>query len=200
MLSPTFPQSAEKSLTLKPEVLESREQYCCCHIRLPGDEQRTAAIRVAGKYYSLVKVVKERQQAVEICHRLLAKGRKTLITRIAKGNAIWMFEPDALLEDAAHTAQPPQPPLNAPTCKILGAQSRYQLCQIYLPDLDERLEAILLDGKYYGLFKVVETRQQALELAVKLGRRGDETLITQTEQGKDAIWVLEPDAQVVRGE
>ncbi|WP_421657898.1 hypothetical protein [Leptothermofonsia sp. ETS-13] len=197
MLSPTFPQSAEKSLTLEPKVLESREQYCCCHIQLPGDEQRTAAIRVSGKYYSLVKVVKEYPQAIEICRRLLAKGRETLITKIAKGNAIWMFEPDASFDVLAHADfRPIQSSFPAPTCKILGTQPRYQLCQIYLPDLDDRIEAILLDGKYYGLFKVVETRQQALELAARLGRRGDETVITQTEQGKDAIWVLEPDARL----
>ncbi|QZZ21147.1 hypothetical protein J5X98_01165 [Leptothermofonsia sichuanensis E412] len=197
MLPSTFPQSTNQSSSLNPRLLESRTQYRSCHIRLPGDSHRTAAIVVEGKYYSLVKVTQTRQQTLEICRRLIVKGHQILITKIAKGYAIWVFEPDAIPQTPPRSSTSPvHKPIASPTCRILSDRSRYLMCQIRVPDLDEHLEAIQVDGRYYGLFKVAETRQQALEFAVKLGRRGDETIITRTPEG-DAIWVLEADAQSV---
>lgn len=196
MLPSTFPQSTEKS-SLNPRLLESRSQYRACHIRLPGDSHRTAAIFVEGKYYSLVKVAQSGQQTLEICRRLIMKGHQILITKIVKGYAIWVFEPEAVPETPiCASAQPAPKSVISPTCRILSDQSRYQICEIRVPDLDDRLEAVLVDGQYYGLFKVVETRQQALEFAAKLGRRGDATIITKTQKG-DAIWVREAEAQPV---
>lgn len=195
MLSLTVPPRPEAMISSQPRILESRSQYRPCHIRLPGEDQRTAAILVNGKYYSLVKVVKSRQQAVEIHNRLTLKGNEALITPIAKGEAIWAFEPDAIADTPSVSGRTVAQTAS-PSCRILGNQTPVKFCQIYLPDLNDQLEAILVDGKYYGLFKVAETRQQALEFAAKLGRRGDETIISKTSGG-EAVWVLEPDARPV---
>ncbi|MGA7935147.1 MAG: hypothetical protein WCA35_16485 [Kovacikia sp.] len=190
----TFPPATAELHGPTPRVLESRNQYRSCHIRLPGEGQRLAAILVNDKYYTLIKVVKDRQQALEIGKRLISKGKETLITSISKGSAIWTWEPDAWL-DSPTRSQPgdSRTQINSPTCKILGTNSQTQTCQIRVPDLRDPLQAIVMDGKYYGLFKVVENRQQSLELAAKLGLRGDETVISKTPQG-EAIWVLESDA------
>ncbi|UBF28068.1 hypothetical protein K9N68_09370 [Kovacikia minuta CCNUW1] len=182
-----------------PGILQSRSQYRSCHIRIPGEEQRFAAILVNEKYYSLVKVVRDRQKALEICTRLVSKGNEPLITPIAKGVAIWRLEPNARPDPISRPQSSPQmdKPLTAPTCKVLGLHNSAQTCRIRVPDLSEPLKAILVDGKYYGLFKVVEDRKQSLELAARLGLRGDETVITKTAQG-DAVWVFEADAIVIR--
>lgn len=200
MLSPTFPQSSGSQSSvpqnpLVPKILVSRDQYRSCHICLPGDDQRTAAIVVDGAVYGLVKVVKSRKQALEICDRLAAKGSQTVITTIAKGEAIWRIEPDAAIAAPSHNPNliPAKPATDAPACRILGSSNQYQSCHIYVPDLEQRLEAIIFNGSYYALFKVVDNRQQALEIAAKLSRRGDTPIITPKEQG-DAVWVLEPEA------
>ncbi len=86
--------------------------------------------------------------------------------------------------------------MNAPACTILDPYIQPRVCQIRVPDFAEPLKAIVIDGKYHRLFKVAETRPQALELAAKLGLRGDETVITKTDEG-NAIWVFEPDAILI---
>jgi hypothetical protein len=194
MSASAFPSATTELSSLPPGVLQSRSQYRYCHIRLPGDEHRLAAILVNGKYYSLVKVVRDLQQALTIRDRLTSKGNEAVITAIAKGNAIWTLELDARLDpptSANSLASSKQ--ANSPTCKILDPRSQIQICRIRVPDLSEPLKAIVVDSNYYGLFKVVDNRQQALELAARLGLRGDETAITKTTQG-DAVWVLESDA------
>ncbi len=194
MLPPTLPQSSADPSRSLPRLLESRTQYRSCHIRLPGDEHRMPAIVVNHKYYSLIKVCKDPRQALTICSRLLSNGHDALMTKIAKGVAVWRLEPDAMA-DSSRQKRPPAHQANpSPTCKILTSPGQYQTCLVRVPDLDEQLQAILMDGKYYGLFKAVENRQQALEIAARLGRRGDDTVITKTEQG-EAVWVFEPEAR-----
>jgi hypothetical protein len=194
MSASAFPPATTELSSLTPGVLQSHSQYRPCHIRLPGDEHRLAAILVNGKYYGLVKVVRDFQQALAIRDRLTSKGNETFITPIAKGNAIWTLEVNARLDSptSVHSSDLSKQ-VNSSTCKILSSHSQIQICRIRVPDLNEPLKAILVDSNYYGLFKVVDNRQQALELAAKLGLRGDETVITKTTQG-DAVWVLEADA------
>jgi hypothetical protein len=194
MPTSTLPQSSATSGGNPPKFLESRTQYRSCHICLPDDEQRMAAIFVDRKYYSLIKVCKDFRQAQTICARLLSNGHDALITKIAKGVAVWRFEPEAIVDPSRRRRPEGNSAKQAPTCKILTLTTQYQSCQIRVPDLDDRFQAILVDGKYYGLFKVVENRQQALEIAARLGRRGDDTVITKTGQG-EIVWVLEPEAR-----
>jgi hypothetical protein len=80
---------------LPVKILESRQEYRSCHIQLPDEIRRLPAIAMHGCYYSLFKVVSTQQQAVNTCARLAVRGDMTIITKTAKGHAIWVLEPDA---------------------------------------------------------------------------------------------------------
>lgn len=190
-----------------PRILESRTQYQPCHIRVPDLDDRIVAIRVDGKFYSLLKLVKERQQALEIANRLANKGEAVLITSTVKGDAIWVLEPEAYLDlpspngsaanGLAATSPFIPPPPNSGAIKVLESRGQYNPCHIRVPDLDHRLAAIAVEGQYYSFFKVVKDRSQALEVAARLARRGDQTTITSTVKG-EVVWVLEPEATLDR--
>jgi hypothetical protein len=176
-------------------ILESRHQYRSCHIRLPDDDQRVAAILVNGKFYSLLKIVRDRQKALKICDLLTAKGGEVVITRTARGDAIWLWEADAIVEPSTQVrlqAAPQVETLPFP-CRVLNAPEQYQMCHIRVPEVPERLEAIYVGGKYYSLFKADQSAQQSIDLVRKLQQRGDEPIVTRSTQ-IDTIWVLEPDA------
>ncbi len=178
---------------MSSSILTHRSQYRSCHVRLPDDEQRVAAIAVNGKYYSLVKVVKDRDKALKICDRLTNLGNETLITCLAKGDAIWVWERDAIPERRGKDLQRELPPVSPSTYRILEPQQSYQNCQIRVPDLDMSLAAITLDGKYYTLFKLVDTRDKAIALAQKLLSNGDDIVIT-TVENRYGVWVMELEA------
>jgi len=81
-------------------------------------------------------------------------------------------------------------------CKFLFSREQLVFCHVQIPDAPERLPAIAHDGRYYSLFKTVQTAAIALNLAIKLGRKGNELTITQAGQ-QYILWVQEPDAAVV---
>nr|WP_290228232.1 hypothetical protein [Trichocoleus desertorum] len=187
--------SPQTTVNPPPRILQSRTQYQPCHIRVPDLDDRIVAIRVDGKYYSLMKLVKERQQALEIANRLSNKGEETIITATVKGDAIWVLERDAYLDLPAQPASATTQPKSLGAAKILESRSQYRPCHIRVPDLDHRLSAIAVEGQYYSFFKVVKDRAQALEVAARLARRGDQTAITSTVKG-EVVWVLEPEAEL----
>ncbi|MCS6814365.1 MAG: hypothetical protein NZ772_12475 [Cyanobacteria bacterium] len=176
------------------KILESRHQYRSCHIRLPGEDQRFAAVMVDGKFYSLLKIVRDRQKALKICELLMAKGGDVVMTKTAKGDAIWLWEADAIA-DLPPQAQPKTKPaaVPSPPYRVLTSPEQYQTCYIRIPDIGDRLEAIYVGGKYYSLFKADQSAEQTVELAVKLCQRGDDVVVTKMAQGY-TLWVLEADA------
>lgn len=180
------------------KILDSRNQYRSCHIRVPDQDKRLAAIQVGEKYYSFFKVVKDTQQAQEIYTRLARRGDETVVTKTVKGLAIWVWEPEFFLEksdlELAAKDQKQTVSVNFAPVRVLESRGQYQPCHVRVPDLDKRLAAILVDGKYYGLLKVVRDEQQAFELAARLEKRGNETIIVRNARGY-TVWVLEPDAQ-----
>lgn len=177
-----------------PRILESRTQYQPCHVRVPDLDERLVAIQVDGSFYSLMKLVKDRPQALEIAMRLAHRGEAAIITVTPKGDAVWVLERDAILDTpATATASGSRSNQSLATAPVLDSRSQYRSCHIRVPDLDHRLPAILFEDEFYSLFKVVKNRQQAQDIAVKLGRRGDRTVITTTAKG-EVVWVLEPEA------
>lgn len=191
-----FPSSS--LMAVQPIVLESRSEYRACHIRVPDQEHRLAAIQVADQYYSFFKTAKDKDQALQVAARLALRGDPSVLTKAAKGYAIWVLEPEAYLGPQTKIEADVDNGLaSLSNCKILEARSDYQSCHIQVPDLDKYLAAIQYEGKYYALLKTVHDRQQALELAARMSKRGDPILITRTSQG-DAVWVLEPDAIPLR--
>jgi hypothetical protein len=179
-------------------LLESRQQYRACHIQIPGEDQPMAAIAVDGVFYSLLRVMPDQAQANKICDRLSSKAMKTIVTRIPKGYAVWVHEPDAL--PTKPWAEPPafqvKPPHNGlpPEVRLLQDAAAYEVCHILVPDLKMKLVAIWTDQKYFGLFKMVEHHSKAMDLAQRLMRGGDEVRVSLIEQGY-AVWVLEPEAK-----
>lgn len=173
-------------------MLESRSQYRPCHVRVPDLNKRLAAILVDDKYYSFFRIEKDSQRALEITNKLTRRGDQTVITKTAKGYVIWVLEPEAcpeqLTQDRSQSTNSSQV-----SYKLLESRSQYQPCQIRVPDLDKRLSAILVEGKYYSLFRVAGDRQKFTETIAKLNRRNDETVVTRTSKGF-IIWVLEPEA------
>lgn len=77
---------------------------------------------------------------------------------------------------------------------ILRSRQHYQCCHILVPDAEERLPAIAVQGNYYSFFRTERHESRALEVAERLHRRGDGVVITETPKAY-AIWVLEPEAK-----
>ncbi|WP_228056648.1 hypothetical protein [Microcoleus sp. LEGE 07076] len=58
-------------------------------------EQSVAAILVDGDYYSFFKALQEPEKVLAIVAKLGNRNDQTAITKIAKGYAIWVKEPEA---------------------------------------------------------------------------------------------------------
>ncbi len=74
---------------------------------------------------------------------------------------------------------------------------QYRSCHIRVPDLLDRLPAVVVEGKFHSFLKAVKDRNKALDIVAKLYDQGDEAVITQTAKSY-AIWVLEPNAYIER--
>lgn len=68
-------------------------------ISVPDIAQPLEAVFTSGKYYSLLRVVKDREAAIELVDRLTQKGNETVITQSDRGFSIWVLEPDADMND-----------------------------------------------------------------------------------------------------
>lgn len=97
-------QSTSHDLDIaKSEILESREQYQTCRIKVPHLEQRLFAILVKGQYYSFFRAEETREKVLEIMAKFSHQLQKTVITKTEKGYVIWTWEPEASL-DFVHTS------------------------------------------------------------------------------------------------
>ncbi|HIK40720.1 hypothetical protein [Thermoleptolyngbya sp. M55_K2018_002] len=205
---PNLPSSALPTV----EILELRTDYRSCHIVLPDSNERTAAIALAGEYYSFFRVEKSEARAQSICAKLMQRGHRPVITRVPKGFVVWTLEPNAQLATQTTSARlsDTSSSLNSSTgapsekaatdapvapYRILVSPDQYKFCNIRVPDLDKRLMAICVDGLFYSLFKTLEDVQQAVQIVKKLNYRGNETIITKNARGY-SLWVLEPDARM----
>jgi hypothetical protein len=194
MLSHDRPHSLSENSVPSTRILESRNEYRTCHIHVPDQDNRLAAVLVNKKYYSFFKVVKSEQQALEVCRRLANRGDATVITKTVKGYGVWVLEPEALFSDPSKTTQP-QIPLQeiSAKCRVLESRNQYQPCHVRVPDLDKRLAAVQVGGRYYSLLKVAKDEEHAVEIAARLINRGNEAIVIKNVKGY-TIWVLEPEA------
>ncbi|TVQ17672.1 MAG: hypothetical protein EA367_17015 [Leptolyngbya sp. DLM2.Bin15] len=81
-----------RSSTLPPV----QERYYPCHIRVPHQGDRLAAIRVGDQYYSLFRIVNQAHHAQRASAKLSDRGHGVIITQTIRGYALWLLEPDAL--------------------------------------------------------------------------------------------------------
>jgi hypothetical protein len=77
--------------------------------------------------------------------------------------------------------------------KLFVEKGDYQTCHIQLPDGDERMAAISIEGKLFSLFKIVSDREKALDILARLYDGGDNATITEIPKGF-SIWIEEPTA------
>jgi hypothetical protein len=96
---PRDPQSTSSSQAVtrlkKSQILLSRNKYQTCHIRLPSTEERLPAVAVDGDYYSLLRVFSDIKQVLAAKAKLEWNRDRTVITQMATGYALWVWEPDA---------------------------------------------------------------------------------------------------------
>jgi hypothetical protein len=176
-------------------IIESRQQYTACHVKVEDSQQQLAAICVSGAYYSFFRIERSQPAAFKVGLRLDQRGDTPIITKIPKGYAVWVLEPDAQPVPKTPATQAIAPPKPRVPYKILVDRQQYQPCHIQLPSSDRRLAAILFDGHYYSLFKAIEDLQQALPIVRRLSYRGDEVAITKTAKGF-GLWILEAEAHL----
>jgi len=76
--------------------------------------------------------------------------------------------------------------------KILDP-SQYTQCRVKIPNFQQRLLAVAVNGEYYTFLRAEKTLDKVLETIAKLEAKVNQIVITKTEKNY-AIWLLEPEA------
>jgi len=98
MFSPIESESTTNSTGPAPtKIIQSKNQYHTCRIKVPDLEKPVAAVCVDQEYYSFFKAVESADKTLEIVAKLGNVGDSTVITKTPKGYAIWVKEPNAQL-------------------------------------------------------------------------------------------------------
>ncbi|BAU14675.1 hypothetical protein LEP3755_52260 [Leptolyngbya sp. NIES-3755] len=194
----SFPSGAPSAELSRCKILESRDQYRACHVRVPDSEERMAAIVFGDRYYSFFRLVKDSQKALQIAAKLVYRGDEVALTRTVKGDVIWIYESEAE-EDKPRTVVKSSPArmsvMSSELWKFLASDHEYRPCQIRVPDVAKPMTAIYTEGQYYSHLRTVREQQQAIELVERLSSKGHAARITKHEQAW-AIWVLESEASI----
>jgi hypothetical protein len=82
----------------------------------------------------------------------------------------------------------------ASSIKFIESRDQYHSCHIRVSDSERCLAAIFFNRAYYSFFKFEKDPNRASQIATRLNRRGDTSVITETPKGY-AIWILEPEAK-----
>lgn len=78
------------------KILDSRQEYQTCRIKVPRLKQSLLAIIVNGEYYSFLRTEPSYERTLEIISKLSHKIENMVITNTEKGYAIWNLEPEIL--------------------------------------------------------------------------------------------------------
>jgi len=183
-----FEQLIQKAIANNPTAWGYRP----CYVSVPEIEDPLEAISLQNRYYSLVKKVDSFEEVDEIVEKLSRRGDELIIVKCAGGNLIWAYEPDATL--AGPSKAPNDRLLNSIGYLILETRGQYRTCHISVPDLDDQIAAVALNEQFYGLFKVLNSRAEAITVADRLAQKSEPLVVTRLGKGY-GIWVWEPDAQ-----
>jgi hypothetical protein len=179
------------------KFLFDRDLYTSCHVWVPDLGHRLSAVYVDNQFYSFFKVVANPQKALEIVARLGKRDDKVAITLTRQGYALWAHEPNAQYSPPTHQPNHRIYPVFGPkTCLLLTDSQAYTLCQLQVPDVTKPLAAIDYRNRYYSIFKRDQDAAKLMEIAAKLARRGDDTLMTLTGQSY-LLGLLEPNGRVI---
>jgi len=174
-------------------ILTQPMEYERCHLSLPDEATPIAGINFKGDYYSFFKVVTTLDRANQLVDRLVNKGSRAVVTSIPKGFCIWVHEATAKASSRKKGTASTTP---SRSIRILKSDRDYRPCQILVPDLDKPLTGIAYNEQFHSLLRMVRDEAQAMELAQKLERRGNSTVITVSAHGY-SVWVFEPEARSV---
>ncbi|MEL6222814.1 MAG: hypothetical protein AAFR31_09270 [Cyanobacteria bacterium J06627_8] len=76
-------------------------------------------------------------------------------------------------------------------CLFLDDQQLYKTCQITVPDIEQPLAAIVVNGECYSFFRLTRDSDYALSVAGKLTHSGDRIAILKKKNGY-SLWAVEP--------
>jgi hypothetical protein len=84
--------------------------------------------------------------------------------------------------------------VSAAICRLLAYRGQYTPCHIEVPDVEGKLAAVAVDGRYFSLFRRFDDAEKVMKVAAKLAQRGDDLALTASAQGY-VVWVYEPEAK-----
>lgn len=79
--------------------------------------------------------------------------------------------------------------------QVMELTGEYTTCRIRVSSMQRRQFAIQVAGQYYGFFRLLPTKEAALETADFLSRRQHHVMVTPVEQ-QYAVWVWQPEAEL----
>ena len=86
-------ETAQKLNSNFTKILESRQEYQTCRIKVPHLKQSLFEIIVNGEYYSFLRTESSQEKTLKIISKLRNKLENMVITNIEKGYAHWKLEP-----------------------------------------------------------------------------------------------------------
>ena len=93
--------TTETAPNLQPNfsnILDSRQEYQTCRIKVPHLKQSLFAIVFNDEYYSFLRTEPSQEKALEIITKLSHRLEKMVITNTEKGYVIWNLEPEVLTQ------------------------------------------------------------------------------------------------------
>jgi hypothetical protein len=178
------------------KLLFDRDLYTPCHIQVPDSDHRLSGLYVDNQFYSFLKVVPEARKAVDIMLRLGKHDHTVALTQTRRGYAVWGHEPDARYAPPARKPGYGIKPVFGPQPSLLVAdENAYQTCRLQVPDVTKPLMALTYNNRYYSFFKQDIDANKILDIAAKLARRGDETLMV-IEPAMYTLALLEPNGRL----
>lgn len=171
----------EAARSLQPvKVLSQRSQYTTCHIQVPDDPHRLAAIFLNGRYYSFFRLCNQVTKAVGLMLKLTGRGDAVVATSTHRGYAIWVHEPEAI----SPVNHPILPDLGPADCWVISdRQPQYRTCTLKVPDLPDTVPGLTDGQRFYSLYRREEKGDAALKLAARLTQRGDEVVVLVASAG-----------------
>ncbi|WP_052049902.1 hypothetical protein [Leptolyngbya sp. KIOST-1] len=179
------------------KLLFDRDLYTPCHIRVPDADHRLSALYVDNQFYSFLKIVPEAHKALDVVMRLGKRDHTAAITLTRRGYAVWAHEPGARY--APPTRKPGygiRPVFGPQPCLMVADANAYQTCRLQVPDINKPLMALTYNNRYYSFFKQDTDAAKVLDIAAKLARRGDETLLV-IESSTFTLALLETNGRLI---
>ncbi len=175
----------------KCKILSDRTQYRGCHVQLPDEPERHSAIEVSGKFYVFLRFVREQSKVLQIAARLVFRGREVVITKAAGGAVLWVYEPDAIA--VPKKSEPQKQKTASKLWRVLEPENAYPTCEVWVPDVTQPMMAICINRQYYCLLRTVPDEWKAFDLAERLAKKGNPSVITKRDRTW-AVWILELEA------